>query len=245
MDVMIANESIYMRLHIPVEPVLFPASCKVAPEAITGDQITLEANYLHAMNRSSAASWSAAACHSARSAQRNFQWIRAGRLGCKLAGPGFAVFLAALPARARAFCALMGPALSLCLVVKNEEQQLAMPGFGAQTGHRNHRRRHRLERCNAQNRSTDGAKISTFDFTTVDFAAARNYAMKQAQTAWILMLDADETLCRNRPDDPDAGGAQRKCRLFSGMPQPEHRSRGAAVSVEARLSLSGTGSRND
>jgi glycosyltransferase involved in cell wall biosynthesis len=39
-----------------------------------------------------------------------------------------------------------------------------------------------------------GAKVIPFDFTTVDFAAARNHALAHSRGRWILMLDADETL---------------------------------------------------
>jgi tetratricopeptide (TPR) repeat protein len=39
-----------------------------------------------------------------------------------------------------------------------------------------------------------GAQVIPFDFTTVDFAAARNCAISHARGRWILMLDADETL---------------------------------------------------
>jgi glycosyltransferase involved in cell wall biosynthesis len=39
-----------------------------------------------------------------------------------------------------------------------------------------------------------GAKVIPFDFTIVDFAAARNHAIAHATGRWILMLDADETL---------------------------------------------------
>jgi glycosyltransferase involved in cell wall biosynthesis len=39
-----------------------------------------------------------------------------------------------------------------------------------------------------------GTKVAAFDFTFVDFAAARNYGLKMASGRWILVLDADETL---------------------------------------------------
>ena len=39
-----------------------------------------------------------------------------------------------------------------------------------------------------------GAKVIPFDFTVVNFAAARNRALASAAGRWILMLDADETL---------------------------------------------------
>ena len=39
-----------------------------------------------------------------------------------------------------------------------------------------------------------GAKVIPFDFSKVDFAAARNCAITQANGRWILMLDADEIL---------------------------------------------------
>jgi glycosyltransferase involved in cell wall biosynthesis len=41
-----------------------------------------------------------------------------------------------------------------------------------------------------------GADVIPFDFTYVDFAAARNRAIERATGGWILMLDADETLDR-------------------------------------------------
>jgi glycosyltransferase involved in cell wall biosynthesis len=41
-----------------------------------------------------------------------------------------------------------------------------------------------------------GAQIIPFNFTTVDFSAARNQAISHAHGRWILMLDADETLDR-------------------------------------------------
>jgi glycosyltransferase involved in cell wall biosynthesis len=39
-----------------------------------------------------------------------------------------------------------------------------------------------------------GAEVIPFDFTFVDFAAARNHALARSSGRWILMLDADETL---------------------------------------------------
>ena len=39
-----------------------------------------------------------------------------------------------------------------------------------------------------------GARVIPFDFTKVDFAAARNRAIEHAGKPWILMLDADEAL---------------------------------------------------
>jgi len=39
-----------------------------------------------------------------------------------------------------------------------------------------------------------GAKVTAFDFSVVDFAAARNHALARASGRWILVLDADEIL---------------------------------------------------
>jgi glycosyltransferase involved in cell wall biosynthesis len=89
----------------------------------------------------------------------------------------------------------MPDALSVCLIVRNEElnlprcldsvRDLAEEIVVVDTG------------------STDatpniaerrGAKVIPFDFAIVDFAAARNHAIAHAKGRWILMLDADETL---------------------------------------------------
>jgi glycosyltransferase involved in cell wall biosynthesis len=88
-------------------------------------------------------------------------------------------------------------ALSLCLVVKNEERNLARCLDSA--------RDLAVELIVVDTGSTDGtarvaveygAKVIPFDFTVVDFAAARNCAISHANGRWILMLDADETLER-------------------------------------------------
>jgi glycosyltransferase involved in cell wall biosynthesis len=39
-----------------------------------------------------------------------------------------------------------------------------------------------------------GAKVSGFDFTRIDFSAARNHGLSLATGRWILVLDADEVL---------------------------------------------------
>jgi glycosyltransferase involved in cell wall biosynthesis len=91
--------------------------------------------------------------------------------------------------------ATIAEALSLCLIVKNEERNLACcldsaRGLGG-------------ELIVVDTGSTDGtrdiaarygAQVIGFDFTRADFAAARNRAIECAQGRWILMLDADETL---------------------------------------------------
>lgn len=84
------------------------------------------------------------------------------------------------------------PRISLCMIVKNEEKKLARAlswGDGVL-----------WEKVVVDTGSTDrtvelaeslGAKI--FHFTWIDdFAAARNFAIEQAQGDWILTLDADE-----------------------------------------------------
>lgn len=89
----------------------------------------------------------------------------------------------------------MQDALSLCLIVRNEEQNLArcldsVSGLAGQlivvdTGSTDGTPRIAAEY---------GAEVIPFNFTSVDFAAARNYAIERARGRWCLMLDADETL---------------------------------------------------
>jgi len=86
-------------------------------------------------------------------------------------------------------------ALSLCMIVKNEERNLArcLDSVRGLTS----------EFIIVDTGSTDatpniaahyGAELIPFDFTTVDFAAARNRAIERARAQWILVLDADEVL---------------------------------------------------
>jgi glycosyltransferase involved in cell wall biosynthesis len=89
----------------------------------------------------------------------------------------------------------MPDALSLCMIVKNEARNLSrcLDSVRGLAG----------EFIVIDTGSTDGtpsiaarcgAEVIRFDFTTVDFAAARNQAIERASGRWILMLDADETL---------------------------------------------------
>jgi glycosyltransferase involved in cell wall biosynthesis len=87
------------------------------------------------------------------------------------------------------------------MVVKNEEQHLprcleSVAGLAGETiidtGSNDN---------TAQIAAAYRARVLPFDFTRVDFAAARNYALSQATGRWILVLDADETL--------EAGSAMR------------------------------------
>ena len=85
--------------------------------------------------------------------------------------------------------------LSFCAIVKNEERVLArclasVRGLAS-------------ELIIVDTGSADqtpriaagfGARLLSFDFTSVDFAAARNHALAHARGAWILTLDADEVL---------------------------------------------------
>jgi glycosyltransferase involved in cell wall biosynthesis len=88
-------------------------------------------------------------------------------------------------------------ALSLCMIVKNEErnlprcldsvQDLAGELIVVDTGSTD-----QTPRIAARH----GAEVVRFDFASVDFAAARNRGIERASGRWILVLDADETLDR-------------------------------------------------
>jgi O-antigen biosynthesis protein len=85
--------------------------------------------------------------------------------------------------------------ISLCMIVRNEARALpsrlkAASGFAS-------------EIVVVDTGSTDGtpgiacgfgATVAAFDFSFADFAAARNYGIGLASGAWILVLDADESL---------------------------------------------------
>jgi glycosyltransferase involved in cell wall biosynthesis len=140
-------------------------------------------------------------------------------------------------------------ALSLCLVVRNEERNLpkCLDSVRDLAG----------EVIVVDTGSTDatpriaanyGAQVIPFDFTVVDFAAARNLAITHAKRPWILMLDADETLDRagvplmealvargenvgyfleryNHRSDPSASTRDYAVRLFPNRPQHRYRGR--------------------
>ena len=91
----------------------------------------------------------------------------------------------------------MPRSLSLCMIVKNEERNLprCLDSVRDLVG----------EIVIVDTGSTDrtpgiaaeyGAKVVPFDFTRVDFAAARNCSIAHATGRWILVLDADETMDR-------------------------------------------------
>jgi glycosyltransferase involved in cell wall biosynthesis len=90
---------------------------------------------------------------------------------------------------------MSAPALSLCMIVKDEERDLrrsldSVRGLGAElivvdTGSAD---------ATPEIAAGYGAQVIAFDFTIVDFAAARNHALERATGRWIMVLDADETL---------------------------------------------------
>ena len=85
--------------------------------------------------------------------------------------------------------------LTLCMIVKNEAHNLARCLDSAShlageivvvdTGSTD---------ATPQIAASYGARVVPFDFTRVDFAAARNHSLEQATGEWILVLDADEAL---------------------------------------------------
>jgi glycosyltransferase involved in cell wall biosynthesis len=88
-------------------------------------------------------------------------------------------------------------ALSLSMIVKNEERKVAgcLDSVRGLVG----------EIVVVDTGSTDrtpeiaagyGARVIPFDFTRIDFAAARNRGLESARGRWILVLDADEVLDR-------------------------------------------------
>ncbi len=97
--------------------------------------------------------------------------------------------------------------VSLCMIVRNEQERLAnclksVTGFADEiiivdTGSSD--RTISIAKkfgANVSNVKTPNFKISKFEWCD-DFAAARNYALNQAQGEWILVLDADEVLERS------------------------------------------------
>lgn len=89
----------------------------------------------------------------------------------------------------------MQPLLSLCMIVKDEERDLAKCLDSVRVLS--------PEIVIADTGSTDrtieiarqyGAEVFPFSFERVDFAAARNQTLARATGSWILTLDADEAL---------------------------------------------------
>jgi len=91
--------------------------------------------------------------------------------------------------------ALNSPTVTLCMIVKNEERHLqacldsaravAEEIIVVDTGSSD---------ATPRIAAANGAEVIAFDFSRVDFAAARNRALERASGKWILALDADELL---------------------------------------------------
>jgi glycosyltransferase involved in cell wall biosynthesis len=157
----------------------------------------------------------------------------------------------------------MPNAVSLCMMVKNEERNLprCLDSVRDLAG----------ELILVDTGSTDrtpriaaryGAQVIPFDFRIVDFAAARNRAIARASGRWILMLDADEILDRasvaaierlvaldenagyylerhNHSSDSSRSTTDYVVRLFPN--QPNHRYRGRVHETIDASILSGGG----
>jgi len=154
-------------------------------------------------------------------------------------------------------------ALTLCMIVKNEERNLlrCLDSVRSLTSE------FIIVDTGSTDRTPDiaaenGAELIPFDFTVVDFAAARNHAIDRARGEWILMLDADETLDpesapkieelvavgenagyflerHNRSSDSDKSFTDYVVRLFPN--QPNHRYRGRVHEIIDTSILSGGG----
>lgn len=89
----------------------------------------------------------------------------------------------------------MEPPLSLCMIVKDEERNLAkcldsVRALSPQIV---------IADTGSADRTVEiarqyGAYVFSFSFERVDFASARNQTLARATGRWILMLDADEVL---------------------------------------------------
>jgi len=153
--------------------------------------------------------------------------------------------------------------ISLCMMVRNEERNLPRCLDSVRGLVR--------ESIVVDTGSTDatpriaasyGAQVVPFDFTIVDFAAARNCALERARGRWILVLDADETLDKasasgiervvalhenagyylerhNRSTDSKSAFTDYVVRLFRN--RPEHRYRGRVHETIDASILSGGG----
>jgi tetratricopeptide (TPR) repeat protein len=154
-------------------------------------------------------------------------------------------------------------ALSVCMVVRNEERNLpkCLDSVKDLAG----------ELIVVDTGSTDatpriaesyGAQVIPLEFTIVDFASARNQAIAYAKKPWILMLDADETLDRataplietlvaraenvgyslerrNHRADPATSTTDHVVRLFPN--RPHHRYRGRVQETIDASILAGSG----
>ena len=131
------------------------------------------------------------------------------------------------------------PRISLCMIVKNEEQKLKRAlSWGAGV---------LWEKIVVDTGSTDGtvalaetlgAKVYHFDWID-DFAAARNFALEQAKGDWILTQDADEWPVPETPDklcsivrQADERGADG---VFGGILELDDKGEAATCSSRIRI----------